>query len=250
MNEALESQESMELATLRVPRMTGSASGGVPPASVIVAHRVGELVAVHVLAEQVVGVAGVGDLDAAQHLACDDLDVLVVQVDALGGVDVLDRGHEGVHRRLDVGELAQLAEVDEAAGDLVAGANLDAVLDAGHETHRSGDAPSRRRIAGRAGRRSLDGETYSVCSGVMCRVPLTPREVGLAAEDLLVDVADDVEHAADGREALRDVVRAGDAAGVDGAHRELRARLADGLRGDDADGRADVDGTRVERSQP
>ena len=30
--DALESQESMELATLRVPRMTGSASGGVPPA--------------------------------------------------------------------------------------------------------------------------------------------------------------------------------------------------------------------------
>ena len=34
MNDALESQESMELATLSVPRMTGSASGGVPPASV------------------------------------------------------------------------------------------------------------------------------------------------------------------------------------------------------------------------
>ena len=31
MNDALESQESMELATLSVPRMDGSASGGVPP---------------------------------------------------------------------------------------------------------------------------------------------------------------------------------------------------------------------------
>ena len=35
MNDALESQESIELATLRAPRMTGSASGGVPPASVM-----------------------------------------------------------------------------------------------------------------------------------------------------------------------------------------------------------------------
>ena len=34
MNEALESQESMLEATLSVPRMTGSASGGVPPARV------------------------------------------------------------------------------------------------------------------------------------------------------------------------------------------------------------------------
>ena len=55
-----------------------------------VAHRVGEDVAVNVLAEQVLGVTGVGHLDATQHLAGDDLDVLVVEVDALGGVDVLD----------------------------------------------------------------------------------------------------------------------------------------------------------------
>ena len=32
MNDALDSHESMELATLSVPRMAGSASGGVPPA--------------------------------------------------------------------------------------------------------------------------------------------------------------------------------------------------------------------------
>ena len=66
--------------------------------------------------------------------------MLVVQVDALAGVDVLDALDEGVHRRLDVGQLAQVAEVDEALGDLVASANLAAVLDLGHEAHRSGDA--------------------------------------------------------------------------------------------------------------
>ena len=32
-----------------------------------------------------------------------------------------------------------------------------------------------------------------------------------------------------------------DAAGVEGTHRELRSRLADGLRGDDADGDARLD---------
>ena len=40
------------------------------------------------------------------------------------------------------------------------------------------------------------------------------RSDGDAAEELLVDVPDDVEHAGDGREALRDVVSAGDAASV------------------------------------
>ena len=33
----------------------------------------------------------------------------------------------------------------------------------------------------------------------------------------------------------------GDATGVEGAHRELRAGLANGLRGDDADGLAELD---------
>ena len=61
-----------------------------------VAHGVSEDVAVDVLTQQVRGVTGVGDLDATQHLTCDDLDVLVVQVDALAGVDVLDGLDEGV----------------------------------------------------------------------------------------------------------------------------------------------------------
>src|SRR5205085_10811899 len=43
----------------------------------------------------------------------------------------------------------------------------------------------------------------------------------------------------DAREAVRDV-RAGDTAGVERPHRQLRARLADRLRGDDADRVADL----------
>ena len=70
---------------------------------------------------------------------------------------------------------------------------------------------------------------------------------GVAADDLHdpVDVADlglalghpGLEELLDAREAGGDVgpARGGDAAGVEGPHRQLGARLADGLRGDDPD---------------
>ena len=47
-------------------------------------------VARHLLVEQELGVAGVGDLHEPAHLPHDDLDVLVVDGDALGAVDLLD----------------------------------------------------------------------------------------------------------------------------------------------------------------
>ncbi len=53
----------------------------------------------------------------------------------------------------------------------------------------------------------------------------------------------------DAREAVRDV-RAGDAAGVERPHRQLRARLADRLRGDDADRVADLGGTARGEERP
>ena len=73
---------------------------------------------------------------------------------------------------------------------------------------------------------------------------------GLAVDDLddAVDVADlglalgdpGLEQLLDARQALRDVL-AGDAAGVERPHGQLRAGLADGLGGDDADRLADAD---------
>ena len=73
---------------------------------------------------------------------------------------------------------------------------------------------------------------------------------GVAADDLddAVDVADlglalgdaAFEELLDSRQAGGDV-QAGDAAGVERSHRQLRARLADGLGGDDADRLADAD---------
>ena len=74
------------------------------------------------------------------------------------------------------------------------------------------------------------------------------RLVGLLDRDLAVDLGDlrqalrlaRLEQLDDARQALRDV-RAGDAAGVERPHGQLRARLADRLRGDDADRVADLD---------
>ena len=50
-----------------------------------------------------------------------------------------------------------------------------------------------------------------------------------------------LEQLFDARQTLGDVVGAGHATGVEGAQRQLRARLADGLGGDDADRLAQLD---------
>ena len=58
-----------------------------------------------------------------------------------------------------------------------------------------------------------------------------------------------LEQLDDARQAVRDV-RAGDAAGVERPHRQLRAGLADRLRGDDADRVADLGGLPVAIERP
>ena len=63
-----------------------------------------------------------------------------------------------------------------------------------------------------------------------------PAELGQDSRALRVARLEDLD---DTRQAVRDV-RAGDTAGVERAHRQLRARLADRLGGDDADRVADL----------
>ena len=75
---------------LVMPSRTGWPLAGSPPAASARVVRRREVEAVDELARQEVGVARLGDRDLAQHLASDDLDVLVVDVDALAAVDVLD----------------------------------------------------------------------------------------------------------------------------------------------------------------
>ena len=173
--------------------------------------------------------------------------MLVVELDALGGVDVLDRPHEGVHRGLNARELAELAEVHETLGELVAGADLhllvvlDGLLDGRCERDGGRHLP-----LGEDAAVVLRIEDAQRLLGLLGRDLQHTRiggEIRLASQYLLVDVADDVEHARDSRQALRDVARAGDAARVDRPHRELSSGLANGLCGDDAHRGTDADGT-------
>ena len=85
---------------------------------------------------------------------------------------------------------------------------------------------------------------------LLARGHLDAASAGLRLDDLddAVDVADlglalghtSLEQLLDARQAGGDV-QAGDAAGVERPHGQLRARLADRLGGDDADGLTDAD---------
>src|SRR3569832_991980 len=66
------------------------------------------------------GVAGVGHFDFAQHLANDDLDVLVVDLHALQTVDVLHLVDDVVGERLDAQETQDVVRIRRAVADALA----------------------------------------------------------------------------------------------------------------------------------
>ena len=146
-----------------------------------------------------------------------------------------------MHRGFDVSKLTQQAEVNKAARNLIACANFHALLDIRHETNGSRNAPllknagvifavnNPKQIFGRLRRNEKRARNRS--------------EVSLTTEDLLVNVTDNVEHTSDRRETLRNILGTGNATGVNGTHRKLSTRLADGLSGYNADSRTDVDRT-------
>src|SRR5690348_7182722 len=70
-----------------------------------------ERIAVHLLAAQVRGIAGFADLDLAQHLADDRLDVLVVDLDTLQPVHVLDFLDEISRQPLDTEQAQDVARI-------------------------------------------------------------------------------------------------------------------------------------------
>ena len=76
------------------------------------------------LGRQQLAVARLVDADLAQHLADDDLDVLVVDRHALAAVDLLDLLDEVALDRVAAPRLEELLRVDRAVGDRVAGAHL------------------------------------------------------------------------------------------------------------------------------
>ena len=89
-NEAAETNESVERDAFVIPRRSGRPCAGLPPAATIrsFSSRKRNLSTCSSIEE--LGVADLLDADAPHHLADDDLDVLVVDADALRAVDLLD----------------------------------------------------------------------------------------------------------------------------------------------------------------
>ena len=82
---------------------------------------------VHQFARQHLGIARLLDLHLAQHLADDDLDVLVGNVNALQAVNDLHFLEQIVLHALDAFDLQDVVRVDGAFGQLVAGLDQFAV---------------------------------------------------------------------------------------------------------------------------
>src|SRR5438132_156113 len=84
--------------------------------------------AVHVLALEERGVARILDAHLLQHLTDDDLDVLVVDADALEAVDLLDLVHQVLLHLLDALDPQDVVRVDRALGEAVACAHRTPLL--------------------------------------------------------------------------------------------------------------------------
>ena len=83
-------KESVSSEALVMPSRTGFAFGGLAALGDDLGVDALEVGAVDLVApEELVGVARIGDLHLAQHLADDDLDVLVVDFHALDAIDFL-----------------------------------------------------------------------------------------------------------------------------------------------------------------
>src|SRR5215217_8928623 len=188
-------------------------------------------------------VAGVVHDHLAQHLAYDDLDVLVVDVHALGAVDLLyliDQVALGRGAAAAVAEvvLQDGVRVDRPFRDRGVRPDLGALDEIGPEEL------------------ALDRVRPLLAIGRGDNDPYLPVGVCLLEGDDTVDLGQGrlglgmagLEELDDPGEACGDVL-AGDAAGVEGAHRELGTRLPDRLGRDDADGLANIDGP-VSRERP
>ena len=183
-------------------------------------------------------VPGLHHANLLQHLPDDQLDVLVVDVDALRLVDLLHLADEvqlGLGRalaRLRV-QVEQLGRSTRALVECVALLDHLALRDEQPRAPRERVLLRRDRLAGLVERIRLDRDLH----GPVGLLDLDPAaDLGERGGALRVPRLEDLD---DARQAVRDV-RAGDTAGVERPHRQLRARLADRLRGDDPDRVADV----------
>ena len=195
-----------------------------------------ELEQVNDRTRQHLGIPGVLYLDLAHHLTHNNLDMLIVDVNALLAVNLLDFLDEVVMHRTRVTDTQDIVRVERALVELLALLDILAILYA--DTRRRSQLIS----AGVAvlGVDDIDG--------------LEGRALGLLDADRTRDLCQGrnllglarLEQFLDAGQTLGDI-RTCDAAGMEGTHGQLRARLADGLGRDDANRFAQA--ARFARSQ-
>ena len=170
---------------------------------------------------QQLGGTGVFDPDLLHHLADDDLDVLIVGINALQTVGLLDLADEVILDRLLALDGEDVVGVDGAfgqrfaEGDFLAFDNLD--LEA------VGDV-----VALFALFAGDDDDGLALFLGEM-------DGTGNLRDDRAVFGFAALKQLDDTGKTLGDIFRVGDAAGVEGPHGQLGTGLADRLGGDDAD---------------
>src|SRR5690606_25486646 len=179
-----------------------------------------KLVLIHQAARQQLRIARILHLELAQHLADDDLDVLVVDVHALRAIHFLHFLHDVRLHAVDALDPQNVVGVDGAFRQAVAGLHLRAVP-------------------------HLEPRAVGDVVDVLLALGVGDDDLALAFGLLDADRARDFRHdgLALGLAGLEQLlhpgqtggdVLAGHAAGVERAHGQLRARLADGLGRDDA----------------
>ena len=124
-NEAAEMNDSVASDAFVMPSSTGSIAGPALPLRFSASRFASSTRTLSsLLAAQEPSVAGIRDLDLAQHLANDDLDVLVVDLDALEPVDVLDLAHQVIGELLDALQPQDVVRIRLAVGDDLAADDL------------------------------------------------------------------------------------------------------------------------------
>src|SRR6476469_8242499 len=180
------------------------------------------------LAREQLGVAGLDDRHPTQHLADDDLDVLVVDRHTLLAVDRLDLVDQVHLHRAGAEDAQDLLGVDRTLDQLGADGHVVAVRD-----------QQARALADRVG--VLVGAVVRHqhdAAGLVGVLHADPAGgLGDRGHTLGGAGLEQLDHTG---QTLRDVVT-GHTTGVEGPHRQLGAGLTDGLGGDDADRLTDVD---------
>ena len=118
--DAAEMKLSVSSEALVMPSSTGVASAGLPPCFDDRRVLPLEIELVDLVAPEKRGVARIGDLHLAQHLADDDLDVLVVDLDALEAVNFLHFVDEVLLQILRSADLEDFVRDDRTFGELLA----------------------------------------------------------------------------------------------------------------------------------